>query len=65
MLIRDKDGKQFRLEGQSMQPGEKVSIKAKKDSNDSSGETLEVVNVRKDYGRCESRVASTASAQQP
>lgn len=64
MLIRDKDGKQFRLEGESLQPGEKVSIKAKKDGNDSAGETLEVLKVRKDFGRCESRIASTASAQQ-
>ncbi len=64
-LTRDKDGKQFHLEGQTLQPGEKVSIKAKKDANDSDGGTLEVEKVRKDYGPCEQKQASAAAAQHP
>lgn len=63
-LTRTKDGHQFKLEGEPLQAGESVSIKAKKDGNDSSGDTLEVANVRKDFGRCEDSVASTASARQ-
>lgn len=58
-----KDGTTFQLKGEKLQPGEKVSLKAKKDTSDSSGETLEVVNVRKDKGACERRVASTTTPQ--
>jgi len=53
-LIREKDGQLFRLEGTAPLPaGEKVSLKAKKADEDSSGSMLEVDKVRKDLGRCE------------
>jgi hypothetical protein len=61
-LIR-KDGKRFTLEGQSLGRGEKVSFKAKKVDSDSTGSTLEVENLRKDYGPCEGQEASAAGIE--
>jgi hypothetical protein len=51
-LIREKDGKRFQLDS-SLTPGERVSLKAKKDESDTNSSTLQVEDVRKDYGRCE------------
>ena len=49
-LVR-KDGKTFQLVGTELKPGEKFSLKAKKDKDDSNG--LNVVDVKKDFGPCE------------
>jgi hypothetical protein len=51
-LVADKDGKTFQLSS-SLTPGERVSLKAKKDENEANSSTLQVEDVRKDYGRCE------------
>ena len=51
-LTRGKDGEQFKLDSK-LQPGEELSLKTKKDDSDSSGSTLQVEDIRKDYGRCE------------
>ena len=58
-LIR-KDGKRFTLEGQSLARGNRVSFKAKKVESDSTGSTLEVESLRKDYGACEGKEAAIA-----
>ncbi len=52
-LTREKDGKRFQLQGTRLKPGEKVSLKAKKSDTDTSGSTLEVQDIRKDFGACE------------
>ena len=52
-LIREKDGQRFQLLGTTLQPGERVTLKAKKDDSDASGSSLQVEDVRKDSGRCE------------
>ncbi|HKD92017.1 MAG TPA: hypothetical protein VKB56_08945 [Terriglobales bacterium] len=51
-LVRQKDGTSFQLKGTSLTPGEKVALKAKK-SADEEVATLEVQDVKKDYGACE------------
>jgi hypothetical protein len=56
--LTDKNGHRFQLEGSSLKPGEEVSVKTKKVKDDSSGSTLEVVDVKKDLGRCEEQRAS-------
>ncbi len=61
-LIR-KDGKRFTLEGQSLAGGKRVSFKAKKVESDSTGSTLEVENLRKDYGACEGKQAAMAGIE--
>lgn len=61
-LVR-KDGKRFTLEGQSLARGNRVSFKAKKVESDSTGSTLEVENLRKDYGACEGKEAAMAGIQ--
>ncbi len=52
-LTRDKDGKRFQLQGTKLQAGERVRLKAKKSGDDSSGSTLDVSDIRKDFGPCE------------
>jgi hypothetical protein len=47
-----KDGKSFEL-GSSLKPGEKFSIKAKKDKEDPTGSKLNVIDIKKDLGPCE------------
>ena len=61
-LIR-KDGKRFTLEGQSLAHGNRVSFKAKKSDSDSTGSTLEVESLRKDYGACEGKEAAMAGIE--
>ena len=56
--LMDKNGHRFRLQGSSLKPGEQVSVKTKKVKDDSSGSTLEVVDVKKDLGSCEEQRAS-------
>lgn len=51
-LVREKDGQSFQLDSK-LQPGERVSLKARKDDSDPSGSKLQVEDVRKDFGRCE------------
>jgi hypothetical protein len=51
-LVRS-DGKSFQLLGAELKPGEKFSVKAKKEKDDSSGERLNVIDVKKDHGPCE------------
>jgi hypothetical protein len=51
-LVRN-DGKTFQLSGLDFKPGEKLSLKATKDKEDSSGSKLNVVDVKKDFGPCE------------
>src|SRR5215472_13921454 len=51
-LVRQKDGTSFQLKGTSLTPGEKVALKAKK-SADEEVATLEVQDIKKDYGACE------------
>jgi hypothetical protein len=46
-------GKLFRLEGSGLTPGEKVALKARKSDSDSTGNTLAVQDIKKDYGACE------------
>jgi hypothetical protein len=58
-LVR-KDGKRFTLEGQSLARGNRVSFKARKSDSDSTGSTLEVENLRKDFGPCEGQQAAMA-----
>ena len=48
-----KNGKKFQLQGESLKPGERVALKAKESSDNTSGTTLEVQNINKDYGACE------------
>ena len=48
-----KDGKSFELVGAPLKAGEKFSLKAKKDKEDSTGSKLNVVDVKKDLGPCE------------
>ena len=48
-----KEGKTFQLIGSDLKPGEKFSLKAKKDKDDSGVERLNVVDVKKDHGPCE------------
>ena len=62
MLIR-KDGKRFTLEGQSLAPGDRVSFKAKKVESDSTGSTLEVEDLRQDFGACEGKEAAMAGIE--
>ena len=57
-FTNEKDGRKLRLQASSVQPGERVSIKTKKAETDASGPTLEVVNVRRDFGPCEQRASS-------
>jgi len=58
-LVR-KDGKRFQLEGQSLARGDRVFFKAKKADSDSTGSTLEVEDIRKDFGACEGQEAALA-----
>ena len=58
-LVR-KDGKRFKLEGQALARGNRVSFKAKKSDNDSTGSTLEVQDLKKDFGACEGQEAAMA-----
>ena len=51
-LVRQKDGTSFQLKGTTLTPGEKVALKAKK-SADEEVATLEVQDIKKDYGACE------------
>ena len=55
--LTDKNGHNFQLQGSSLKPGEEVSVKTKKVKGDSSGSTLEVVDVKKDFGSCEEQRA--------
>ena len=50
--LTDKNGHRFQIQGSSLKPGEQVSVKTKKVKDDSSGSTLEVVEVKKDRGSC-------------
>ena len=54
----DKSGRRFQLQGSSLKPGEEVSVKTRKPKDESSGSTLEVVDVKKDLGSCEDQRAS-------
>ena len=56
-----KDGKRFQLEGQSLARGNRVSFKAKKSEDDSTGSTLDVQDIRKDFGPCEPQEAAAAA----
>lgn len=56
--LTDKNGRRFQLQGSSLTPGEEVSVKTKKLKDNSKGPTLEVVDVKKDFGRCEEIRAS-------
>ena len=53
-LVNEKDGKTFQLADTSLTPGERVALKAKK----ADESTLNVEDVKKDYGRCEQTTAT-------
>lgn len=48
-----KNGKKFQLRGESLTPGEKVSLKGKKSRDNFSSTILQMQDIRKDYGACE------------
>lgn len=48
-----KNGTRFQLQGTSLKPGEKISLRAKKSASEGGDAVLDVQDVRKDFGACE------------
>ena len=58
-LVSEKDGKTFQLADTSLTPGERVALKARK----ADESTLNVEDVKKDYGRCEQPTNASSPSQ--